>query len=93
MAEEMKMSVSGMMKNKAGEKVVYVTFENASSFAEGELLSGKITQSRGLSKEEIDGLEKYLSSQKAAIMDMAKTVDPMKAFLADGKNAAKNGEK
>lgn len=82
MPEEMKMSVSGAVKNKKGEKVVYVTFEDGSRSAEGILPDGKIAKSTGFTQEEIKALEQYMVMQKDTIMQMASTVNPMKAFLS-----------
>ena len=85
MPEEMKMSVSGAVKDKNGNKVVYVTFEDKGRSAEGVLPEGKILKSFGFSEKEIKALEFYMSSQKDTIIQMARTVDPMKAFLSSGK--------
>ena len=86
MPEEMKMSVSGAVKDKNGNKVVYVTFEDKGRSAEGVLPEGKILKSSGFSEKEIKALEFYMSSQKDTIIQMASTVDPMKAFLSSGKS-------
>lgn len=85
MPEEMKMSVSGVVKNKDGKKVVYITFEDGARSAEGVLPEGKINESIGFTQEEIRALEQYMVASKDTIMQMAKTVNPMKAFLSDGK--------
>lgn len=84
MPEEMKMSVSGAVKNKNGDKVVYVTFEDKGRSAEGVLPEGKIIKNSGFTEKEIKALEFYMSSQKDTIIQMAKSVDPMKAFLSSG---------
>lgn len=86
MSDEMKMSVSGAVTNKNGEKVVYVTFEDGQRSAEGLLPEGRIKESIGFNTEEIKALEQYMLSQKDTIMKMAKTVNPMKAFMSDGNN-------
>ncbi|MCR5770139.1 MAG: hypothetical protein K6G87_02760 [Butyrivibrio sp.] len=87
MPDEIKMSVSGAVKNKSGQKVVYVTFEDKERSAEGVLPEGKILKNTGFTQEEIKALEQYMISQKDAIIQMARTVNPMKAFLSDGKNS------
>ena len=84
MSDELKMSVSGALKNKSGMKVVYVTFEDDGRRAEGELPECRITRNSGFTKQEIEALQQYMASQKDTIMKMAQSVNPMKAFLSGG---------
>ncbi|WP_026503874.1 hypothetical protein [Butyrivibrio sp. NC3005] len=87
---EMQMSVSGIVRNKQGEKSVYVIFSDGKREAEGEVFSGIITSNNGFTDEEKAVLTAYMHNQKAVILDMAKNVNPLKAFLQDGKNYKKN---
>ena len=87
MSDELKMSVSGAVKNKSGKLIVYVTFEDDGRSAEGELPDGRIIENKGFTIQEIEALQQYMKDQKDTIMQMAQNVNPMKAFLSDGKNS------
>ena len=58
-SDTLNMQVSLACK-KDGRKVVYVTFSDATRFAEGEIPSCKITTNRGFTPEEVENLERYL---------------------------------
>ncbi|WP_026508009.1 hypothetical protein [Butyrivibrio sp. MC2013] len=81
MSEEMRMTVSGKVKDKNGKPAIYVTFEDEGRFAEGEAYSGEIRTSKGFSDKELEGLRFYLLNNTLAIEKMALEVNPMKAFL------------
>jgi hypothetical protein len=82
MSETIEMKVSGKVKNKEGKACIYVTFEDGFKKAEGELGSGRLTFNSGFTDEEGAALEHYMACHKDEIMKMAKTVNPVKAFLS-----------
>ncbi len=66
---------------KDGRKVVYVTFSDATRFAEGELPSCKITTNRGFSPEEVANLESYLKNNIDELNKTAAGIDPIRAMF------------
>ena len=66
---------------KDGRKVVYVTFSDATRFAEGELPSCKITANRGFTPEEVANLENYLKNNIDELNKTAAGIDPIRALF------------
>ncbi len=82
MNSEIKMSVSTMTRTK-DSKAVYVVFEDGSKNAEFALPECKLVSNNGFSDEEIVQLKDYVENEQDSIYDVAKKINPMKAFLGD----------
>ena len=80
MNSEIKMSVSSMTRTK-DNKAVYILFEDGTKNAEFCLPEGKLVSNSGFSDEEIAQLKDYVDNEQDSIYDLAKNVNPMKAFL------------
>ena len=80
MNPEIKMSVSSMTHTK-DSKAVYVLFEDAGKSAEITLPDVKLVSNRGFSEEEIGQLREYVVNEQDSIYELAKGINPMKAFL------------
>ena len=80
MSEDVKMSVSAPVM-KGNDKIVYVVFEDVAVSAEFEAPSGKLVKNTGFAEEDIAVLKDYILNNWDIIFDMAKGIDPMKAFL------------
>ncbi len=80
MGGEMKMSVSSIV-SKDGKREVYVLFSEGERSAEGRLSDYKIIHQKGFSQEEAEALRDYMKQEKDAILQMAKKVNVMNAFL------------
>lgn len=80
MEKSMQMSVSPIIKKK-GKMMVYVQFLDGKKKAEGRIPDCKMISSEGFSEKEIAALELYLKSEQGNIMEMAKEVNVMNAFL------------
>ena len=78
--QDVKMSVSPIVR-KDGEKYIYVEFSDGSKKAEGRLPDKKLISNQGFSEEEAAALEFYLKSEEKTIVEMAKQVNVMDAFL------------
>ncbi len=78
------MSVSSMTRTK-DSKAVYVLFQDGVKNAEFSLPGGKMLSNSGFSAEEIDQLKDYVKNEQDSIYALAKTVDPMRAFMGDWK--------
>ena len=76
----MEMSVSSIV-NKDGKREVYVLFTEGSRSAEGRLSDYKMINSKGFTQEEVTALEAYMRRETDTILRMAKSVNPMDAFL------------
>lgn len=76
----MNMSVSSIV-NKDGKREIYVLFTEGERNAEGRLSDYKMISSRGFTREENDMLEAYMRREKDRILQMAKSVNVMDAFL------------
>ena len=76
----MKMSVSSIV-NKNGKREIYVLFTEASRSAEGRLSDYKMINSKGFTEEEIVALETYMRQETNTILQMAKSVNVMDAFM------------
>lgn len=80
MNSEIKMSVSTMTRTK-DSKAVYVLFEDGKKNAEFALPEGKLVSNSGFSDEEIAQLKDYVENEQDSIFELAKKINPMKAFL------------
>lgn len=77
---EMQVLVSGMLR-KEEKKFVRVSFLRGKDWAEGIVPDGIIEKSEGFTKEEIGKLEDYLAGEKAALLEHAKRVNPIRKML------------
>ena len=80
MGENVKMSVSSVVK-KNGQKHIYVQFAEDDKIAEATLPDKKIIYNEGFSEEEIAVLETYIRSEENTIVEMAKNINPINAFM------------
>ena len=80
MNSEIKMSVSSMTRTK-DSKAVYVLFEDNGKSAEIAMPECKIVNNKGFSDEEIAQLTDYVKNEHDSIYELAKGINPMKAFL------------
>lgn len=80
MSENVKMSVSSPVM-KGNDKIVYVVFEDAGTSAEFEAPGAKLIKNAGFSDDDIKVLKDYILNNWETIFNMAKEIDPMKAFL------------
>lgn len=83
---EMKLTYTGILHNKKGEKIVRVCFEQFDAagkrrFAEGIVPEGRIDKSEGLKEEEIEQLEDYLRENAAEIMTEARKITGITHWL------------
>lgn len=78
--QPMQMICSGILR-KDGEKIIYVRFERGEDFAEGSLPAAKITSYCGFSQDELRQFEEYMSENRFAIIEQAKSVNLMKNFM------------
>ena len=74
--------ISGIIR-KADEKRVCVLFSDDNRMAEGVVPACKIISNTGFSKEEVEGLEKYLRENQTDIWDEAVKVNPLRGFLGE----------
>lgn len=78
--EEMKMTHSAIFPVK-GKPHVSVVFERGNDAAEGRIPECRITKSEGFSKEETEGLERYLRTNSDEIFRRAKSISNIKHWL------------
>lgn len=76
----MNMSVSSIV-SKNGKREIYVLFTEGACSAEGRLSDYKLISNKGFSKEEADMLEAYMRRETDRILQMAKNINVMDAFL------------
>ena len=81
----MKMTYSSILRDKDNKKIVRVQFEREGVYetqiAEGILPEGKIVKQNGYTKEEVEGLERYLLANSDDIFAKAKVIsNPLKWF-------------
>ena len=69
------------MTRTKDNKAVYVLFEDGAKNAEFALPEGRLVSNSGFSDEEIGELLDYVSNEQDSIFDLAKTVNPMRAFF------------
>ena len=80
MNQEIKMSVSSMTRS-GEEKAIYVLFQDGEKMAEMTVPGHKVVYNRGFDADEIKQLIEYATQEQDAIFQLAKGVNPMKAFL------------
>lgn len=80
MNNEIRMSVSSMTRND-DKKGVYVLFTDGDKSAEFVLPGAKILSKKGFTDDELKDLTAYVNNQADEIYEIAKKVDPMKAFM------------
>lgn len=80
MEQEIRMSVSSFVRN-GDEKAVYVQFQDGSKTAEIRTPDGKLLQNNGFAPDEIKRLQEYCEREKDTIFELARSVNPVKAFL------------
>lgn len=80
MSDNLQMSVSAIL-SKDKEKRIYIQFSDGDKNAEGVLPGGKIIYNKGFSEEEAALLETYIRSQEKTIVNMAKSINPVKAIM------------
>lgn len=76
----MNMSVSSIV-NKNGNREIYVLFSEGNCSAEGRLSDYKMISNKGFTQEQVDMLEAYMRRETDRILQMAKNVNVMDAFL------------
>lgn len=76
----MNMSVSSIV-SKDGKREIYVLFTEGTCSAEGRLSDYKMISNKGFSQEEVDMLEAYMHRETDRIVQMAKNINVMDAFL------------
>ena len=74
------MSVSCVTRTK-DSKAVYVMFQDGDKNAEIALPECRLVSNKGFSDEEISQLMDYAANEKDSIFELAKGINPMKAFL------------
>ncbi len=79
------MSVSSMTRTK-DSKAVYVLFQDGGKSAEIALPECKLVNNKGFSDEELAQLNDYVSNEQDSIYELAKKINPMKAFLGELKS-------
>lgn len=76
----MNMSVSSIV-SKDGKREIYVLFTEGPHSAEGRLSDYKMISNNGFTQEEVDMLETYMRRETDRILQMAKNINVMDAFL------------
>ena len=76
----MNMSVSSIV-SKGGKREIYVLFTEGNCSAEGRLSDYKMISNKGFTKEEVDMLEAYMRRETDRILQTAKNINVMDAFL------------
>lgn len=82
MNSEIKMSVSSMTRSD-DKKGVYVLFTDGDKSAEFVVPGSKVINNKGFDEEELKQLRDYVDNEQDYIFSLAKTVNPMKAFMGD----------
>lgn len=63
------------------EKKIYVSFTEGENTAEGILPDCVVISNKGFDDEELEKIEKYMRENRDLLVNQAKTVNPMRAFL------------
>lgn len=79
--QELRMTYSGLITQKNGEKIARVIFERGKDYAEGTVPSGLIEKSAGFSQDELRQLSDYLIHNKDDILAKAKEVNPLRNWM------------
>ena len=82
MNSEIKMSVSSMTRSD-DKKGVYVLFSDGDKSTEFVVPGCKVINNKGFDEEELKQLRDYVDNEQDYIFSLAKTVNPMKAFMGD----------
>lgn len=82
MNSEIRMSVSSMTRSD-DKKGVYVLFSDGDKSAEFVVPGCKVINNKGFDEEELKQLRDYVDNEQDYIFSLAKTVNPMKAFLGE----------
>lgn len=82
MNSEIKMSVSSVTRSD-DKKGVYVLFTDGDKSAEFVVPGCKAINNKGFDEEELKQLRDYVDNEQDYIFSLAKTVNPMKAFMGD----------
>lgn len=82
MNSEVKMSVSSMTRND-DKKGVYVLFTDKDRTVEFIVPGCKVISNKGFNEDEIKQLRDYVDNEQDYIFSLAKTVNPMKAFMGE----------
>ncbi|MCR5503929.1 MAG: hypothetical protein K6F53_13075 [Lachnospiraceae bacterium] len=80
MSDGIQMSVSSMTRTDQ-KKAVYVLFRDGEKTAEFALPECELIKNSGFSEEELGKLREYTDGDRDRIFELARGVDPMKAFL------------
>ena len=80
MNPEIKMSVSPMTRPD-NKKAVYVLFSDDRKSAEFAIPECKLIRNDGFAADEIDQLMDYVKNEQDSILDIAKGINPLKAFM------------
>ena len=80
MNPEIKMSVSAMTRTD-NKKAVYVLFTDDRKSAEFAIPECKLIRNDGFAADEIDQLMDYVKNEQDSILDIAKGINPLKAFM------------
>ena len=78
---EIKMSVSQLVKGKDGKKTIFVEFSDGQRRAEGRIPGFTIISNKGFSPEETEALEEYLRKNEKEIIRMSKDINVLKNFM------------
>ena len=79
--QELRMTYSGLITQKNGEKIARVIFERGKDYAEGIVPSGLIEKSAGFTQDELRQLSDYLIQNKDDILAKAKEVNPLRNWM------------
>lgn len=82
MNSEIKMSVSSMTRTE-DKKGVYVLFTDGDKSAEFVVPGCRVISNKGFSEGEIQQLHDYVDNEQDYIFSLAKTVNPMRAFMGE----------
>lgn len=82
MNSEIKMSVSSLTK-RDDKKGVYVLFTDGNKSAEFVVPGCKVINNKGFGEEELKQLRDYVDNEQDYIFSLAKTVNPLKAFMGE----------
>lgn len=82
MNSEVRMSVSSMTRNE-DQKGVYVLFTDNDKTAEFVVPECKIICNKGFDEEELKQLSDYVKNEQDYIFSLAKTVNPLRAFMGE----------
>lgn len=82
LSETVTMSVSSMTRH-GDEKAVYVLFADGEKTAEFIVPGCKLVSSKGFDEPSISQLRDYVDNEQDCIFNIAKNVNPLKAFMGE----------